>query len=33
MENQTENAAENAEIGEDNKEMAEKEEDDLDDEF
>merc|ERR1712141_709134 len=30
METQTENAAENAEIGEDNKEVAEKEEDDLD---
>merc|ERR1711994_201642 len=29
-ENQTENAVENAEIAEDNKEMAEKEEDDLD---
>ena len=30
METQTENATENAEIGEDNKEVAEKEEDDLD---
>merc|ERR1712141_72813 len=30
METQTENAAENAEMGEDNKEVAEKEEDDLD---
>ena len=30
METQTENAADNAEIAEDNKDMAEKEEDDLD---